>query len=80
MTTAPASRATSTCTRKATRCARQLPLYCLLDAVRAFDKDKALKAALGESFSASYVKLKTQEWDEYSKHPTEWERTTTLDC
>ena len=59
--------------------ARRLPLY-LLDAIRAFDKDKALKAALGESFSASYVKLKMQEWDEYSKHLTEWERTTTLDC
>ena len=59
--------------------ARRLPLY-LLDAVRAFDKDKALKAALGDSFSASYVKLKMQEWDEYSKHLTEWERTTTLDC
>ena len=29
--------------------ARRLPLY-LLDAIRAFDKDKALKAALGESF------------------------------
>ena len=59
--------------------ARRLPLY-LLDAIRAFDKDKALKAALGDSFSASYVKLKMQEWDEYSKHLTEWERTTTLDC
>ena len=59
--------------------ARRLPLY-LLDAIRAFDKDKALKAALGNSFSASYVKLKMQEWDEYSKHLTEWERTTTLDC
>ena len=41
---------------------------------------KPLKATLGESFSASYVKLKMQEWDEYSKHLTEWERTTTLDC
>ena len=59
--------------------ARRLPLY-LLDAIRAFDKDRALKAALGSSFSASYVKLKMQEWDEYSKHLTEWERTTTLDC
>ncbi|MCY4468556.1 MAG: hypothetical protein OXC08_07520 [Thiotrichales bacterium] len=59
--------------------ARRLPLY-LLDAIRAFDKDRALKAALGNSFSASYVKLKMQEWDEYSKHLTEWERTTTLDC
>ena len=57
--------------------ARRLPLY-LLDAIREFDRDKALKAALGESFSASYVKLKLQEWDEYSKHLTEWERTTTL--
>ena len=59
--------------------ARRLPLY-LLDAIRAFDRDKPLKATLGESFSASYVKLKMQEWDEYSKHLTEWERRTTLDC
>ena len=59
--------------------ARRLPLY-LLDAVRAFDGDNALKATLGDSFSASYVKLKMQEWDEYSKHLTEWERTTTQDC
>ena len=59
--------------------ARRLPLY-LLDAIRAFDRDKPLKAMLGESFSASYVKLKMQEWDEYSKHLTEWERETTLDC
>ena len=59
--------------------ARRLPLY-LLDAIRAFDRDKPLKAILGDSFSASYVKLKMQEWDEYSKHLTEWERETTLDC
>jgi len=59
--------------------ARRLPLY-LLDAIRAFDRDRALKAALGDAFSASYVKLKMQEWDEYSRHLTQWERTTTLDC
>ena len=35
---------------------------------------------VGDSFSASYVKFKMQEWDEYSKHLTEWERETTLDC
>ena len=44
------------------------------------DRDKPLKAMLGDSFSASCVKLKMQEWDEYSKHLTEWERETTLDC
>ena len=33
----------------------------LLDALRIFDKDKALKAMLGDTFSAAYLKLKMQE-------------------
>ena len=37
--------------------APKLPLN-LLDALREFDKDKSLKAALGEEFSAAYLKLK----------------------
>jgi glutamine synthetase len=58
--------------------APKLPLN-LLDAVRAFDADGVLKAALGAEFSGAYVKLKGQEWDAYSAHLTEWERATTLD-
>jgi glutamine synthetase len=58
--------------------APKLPLN-LLDALRAFDKDKGLKSALGEEFSASYLKLKQQEWNAYAQHFTEWERANTLD-
>jgi glutamine synthetase len=58
--------------------APKLPLN-LLDALREFDKDKSLKAALGEEFSAAYIKLKQQEWNSYASHFTEWERQTTLD-
>ena len=59
--------------------AKKLPLN-LLDAIRNFDRDKYLKAALGDDFSAAYVKLKTNEWNQYCRHLTEWERHTTLDC
>jgi glutamine synthetase len=55
-----------------------LPLN-LLDALRAFDADKALKAALGTEFSAGFLKLKMQEWHSFKAHLTEWERATTLD-
>jgi len=58
--------------------APKLPLN-LLDALRAFEKDKGLKAALGEEFSASYLKLKNAEWNSYAQHFTEWERANTLD-
>ena len=58
--------------------APKLPLN-LLDALRNFDKDKALKAALGEEFSAAYLKLKHQEWNAYAQHFTQWERDNTLD-
>ncbi len=59
--------------------ARRLPLN-LLDAVRAFEGDALLRAALGEPFAVSYAKLKRQEWDLYMRHLTDWERETTLDC
>ena len=58
---------------------RRLPLN-LLDALRAFDKADALKVALGTGFAASYVKLKTAEWNAYSGAISDWERTATLDC
>ena len=59
--------------------ARRLPLY-LLDAIRAFDADGTLKSRLGADFSASYVKMKMAEWNDYSRHLTDWERGATLDC
>ena len=58
--------------------APKLPLN-LLDALRAFEKDKGLRNALGEEFAASYLKLKNQEWNSYASHFTEWERANTLD-
>ena len=59
--------------------AKKLPLN-LLDALRALDKSSVLKAALGEKPLASYVKLKQDDWNAYSRHLTDWERQTTLDC
>jgi glutamine synthetase len=59
--------------------ARRLPLN-LLDALRAFAADTTLREALGAPFADAYVKLKTQDWHAYSRHLTDWERETTLDC
>jgi glutamate---methylamine ligase len=58
--------------------APKLPLN-LLDALRAFDADKTLKAALGAEFSTAYLKLKHQEWDGYMAHFSRWESENTLD-
>ena len=58
---------------------KKLPLN-LLDALRAFEGSKVLKAGLGAGFTASYLKLKSAEWNEFTRHLTEWERDTTLDC
>ncbi len=58
---------------------RQLPLY-LLDALRTFERSDVLRAALGDEFVTSYVKLKVAEWQEYSSQLTTWERERTLDC
>lgn len=43
--------------------APRLPLN-LLDALRLYDKDKTLKAAMGAEFSAAYLKMKHQEWND----------------
>ncbi len=58
--------------------AKRLPLY-LLDAIRALDRNKVLKGALGEEFVSAYVKIKLDEWNDYSRQLTDWERTHTLD-
>jgi len=60
------------------RGAQKLPLN-LLDALRTFDKDRALKAAMGEEFSAAFQKLKMREWNSYVSHFSDWERENTLD-
>ena len=58
--------------------APKLPLN-MLDALRLFDKDKGLKAMLGEEFSAAFLKLKHAEWNRFTAHFSEWERENTLD-
>ncbi len=58
--------------------APKLPLN-MLDAIRAYDADAALKAMLGEGFSASYVKMKHQEWNSFVSHFSNWEKQHTLD-
>lgn len=60
------------------RGAPKLPLN-LLDALREFDKDKSLKAAMGDEFSAAYLKMKMQEWNSYVSHFSSWEKENTLD-
>jgi len=52
----------------------------LLDALRAFRKDKNLGQTLGSEFTTSYLKLKMNDWNSYAHHLTEWERDHTLDC
>jgi glutamate---methylamine ligase len=59
--------------------ARRLPLN-LLDALRAFDQSTVLREGLGDEFASAYLKLKYDDWNKYSRHLTEWERETTLDC
>jgi glutamine synthetase type III len=55
-----------------------LPLN-LLDALRAFEKNKVLQAALGTAFTRAYAKLRHREWQTYSGQLTDWERAYTLD-
>jgi glutamine synthetase type III len=57
---------------------KHLPLN-LLDALRALQDSKLLNESLGE-YVPAYLKLKYQEWNDFSQHLTDWERTTTLDC
>jgi glutamine synthetase len=59
--------------------AKRLPPN-LLDALRALEQSSVLKSGLGESAMSSYLKLKHDDWNAYSRHLTEWERQTTLDC
>jgi len=58
--------------------APRLPLN-MLDAIRSFDADDALKEMLGAAFSASFIKKKREEWDSFVSHFSNWEREHTLD-
>jgi len=59
--------------------AKKLPL-CLIDAIRLFAKNTAMRDAFGAEFCDAYVKLKTNDWNHYGQQLTQWERNTTLDC
>ena len=57
---------------------KKLPLN-LLDAIRALESSRLMSDSLGPLVPA-YLKLKKIEWNDYTRHLTEWERDTTLDC
>jgi glutamine synthetase len=59
--------------------AKKLPLN-LLDALRNFEKNKYLREAIGTEVTDAYLKLRHNEWNQYCRHLTQWERETTLDC
>jgi glutamine synthetase len=59
--------------------AKKLPLN-LLDALRALERSVVLKEAFGEGSLSSYIKVRHDDWNAYSRHLTDWERQTTLDC
>ena len=58
---------------------RKLPAN-LLDAIRLLDSSKVARTAFGDEFIDSYVKLKHQEWQRFTREVTPWEREHTLDC
>jgi glutamine synthetase type III len=58
--------------------AKRLPMN-LLDALRALEHSGVLRDHLGE-FVPAYLKLKHEEWNDYARHMTQWERDNTLDC
>ena len=60
------------------RGAPKLPLN-MLDALREFNRNKELKAMMGDEFSAAYLKMKHAEWNDFTAHFSQWERENTLD-
>ena len=52
----------------------------LLDALRQLDRNKVIPAGLGDELVDAYVKLKNEDWNNYSRSLTDWERANTLDC
>jgi glutamine synthetase type III len=52
----------------------------LLDALRCLENNSVLTKAMGEPLVNSYLKLKYQQWHQYSNHVTDWELDHTLNC
>ena len=58
---------------------RKLPTN-LLDAIRLLDASEVARSGFGDEFIDSYVKLKHEEWQRFTREISEWERSHTLDC
>jgi glutamine synthetase len=58
---------------------KRLPLN-LLDALRACERDKDFAAAIGQATVDAFLKLKHDEWADFTRHFTAWERDNALDC
>ena len=58
---------------------KKLPLN-LLDAIRATQKARSLREAMGEELMDAYCKLKLDQWNDFTRSITQWERDNTLDC
>ena len=58
---------------------KKLPLN-LLDALRLLNQSKVLRRELGDELVDAFVKLKTKDWNDYTRHLSDWERQNTLDC
>ncbi len=58
--------------------APKLPLN-LLDALRQFDRSSMAKEYFGGEFCTAYAKLKQEEWNEYMRHFSTWEKENALD-
>ena len=58
---------------------KKLPLN-QLDAIRLFEKNKVVRAGLGDELVAAYAKMRHQEWSRFCASITPWEMDNTLDC
>ena len=58
---------------------RKLPTN-LLDAIRLLDASEVARSGFGDEFIDSYVKLKHEEWQRFTREISAWERSHTLDC
>ena len=59
--------------------AEVLPLN-LLDAVRELKKNRELREAIGVDCMDAFVMFKENEWVDYMRHLSEWEKIHTIDC
>ncbi|MBD1823709.1 type III glutamate--ammonia ligase [Cyanobacteria bacterium FACHB-DQ100] len=52
----------------------------LLDALRCLASNEMITRSLGKPFATAYLKLKHQEWNQFTSCVTPWELENTLDC